>query len=143
MKLLSLAAGRVHRVWAIVDEEGKCSVTAKLEELEKDHPTLQADMASLILQYVPEYGIPWHDRSRAGKLYGDEIFEFKACEYVNKRKTKGLRVAFFQDLSVVVCTHAFEKENGGTPPGAVPLARRLRTEYLMAKQAGTRELLED
>lgn len=114
-----------------------------LAEVERDHPTLAADMGSLLLQYVPVYGVPWHDRSRAGKLYKDEIFELKACEYVNKRKTLGLRVAFFFDLgtAVIICTHAFYK-SAATPPGEVQRARRLRDEYLVAKPVGERELLE-
>jgi hypothetical protein len=143
MRLQWLVTGRAHHVWAIVDESDGCLVMSMLAEVERDHPTLFADMGSLLLQYVPVYGVPWHDRSRARKLYKDEIFELKACEYVNKRKTIGLRVAFFFDLdtAVIICTHAFYKR-AATPPEEVQRARRMRDEYFVAKPVGDRGLLE-
>jgi phage-related protein len=144
MKLQTLEEGRSAHVWAIADDQGDCQVLGMLAEVERDHATLAADMASLLLQYVPTYGIPWHDESRAGKLYNDEIFELKATKYVNKKKTVGLRVAFFLEpdtSAVVVCTHAFYKVAGKTPPGEVQLARAERERYLEAKRAGARELL--
>lgn|ERR1700730_217465 len=146
MKLQSLAEGTVHHVWAVANDNGDCQVMEKLREVAEDHLTLANDMASLVFQYVPVYGLPWHDGSRLGKLYADEIYEFKACEYVNKRKTVALRVAFFLDPDtdvVVVCTNAFYKEAGKTPSGVVQMARQLRQEYLAAKRSGIRELLED
>jgi hypothetical protein len=144
MKLQTLEEGRSAHVWAIADDQGDCQVLAMLSEVEKDHDTLAADMASLLLQYVPTYGIPWHDGGRAGKLYDEEIFEFKACKYIDKKKAVGLRVAFFLEPdapSVVICIHAFYKMAGKTPPGLVTFARAERERYLEAKHAGARELL--
>lgn len=139
MRLLHLAAGRKHVVWAICDESGGCQVLEMLMKAAAEHADLAEDMMALLLEEVPDAGPPLGDSRKAKRLYRDFLYELKADKGSGRGGRLGLRVAFFFDgPTVVVCTNAFYKSSS-TPPDQHKAALDARLTYFEAKERGELE----
>ena len=65
------------------------------------------------------------------KHLDDGIYEFRKTP----RRGPALRVLWFYDEGrVIVCTQGYWKTTQRTPPGEIEKARRLRSDYLLAKR---------
>jgi len=140
MKLLHLAAGRKHVLWAVCDEGGECQVLETLlmaSEEGGERAALAEDIMALAFEEVPNNGIP-DDPRRVKNLYREILYELKA-DRGNGKQHEGLRIAFFfEGPKVLICTNAFYKGNS-TPPRAHEKALSERQRYLEAKERGQLE----
>ena len=128
MKVLHLAAGRKHDVWAMCGDDGTCQVLEVLRAVPDEHRDLVETVLALLYEVTPTDGPPLHDPRRAKMLYRDLVYELKADKDLPRRKHLGLRIAFFFDGPIIVCTNAFLK-SGGTPQAALDTALLERARY--------------
>lgn len=142
MRLVHLAVGRKHVVWAVSDENGGCQVLDMLIRAMDEYPGLTDAMMALLLEVVPDTGPPFEDPRRAKRLYRDLLYELKADQDLGRRQHLGLRVVFFfddEDATRIVCTNAFYKERA-TPQHELELALLERARYFEAKRRNQLEL---
>jgi len=86
-------------------------------------------MLVLLHQHLPAHG-PVHNED-ISKHLDDGIYEFRKTP----RRGPALRVLWFYDEGrVIVCTQGYWKTTQRTPPGEIEKARRLRSDYLLAKR---------
>lgn len=124
----------VWRVLAIARSETECELKDVLAKL--DPNDLGSRMIFLLRRAVPSRG-PSHNEEISKQLDGD-IYEFRKTP----RRGPALRVLWFYDEGrVIVCTHGYWKTTQATPRAEIDKARRLRTEYLIAKRAGVLRMI--
>jgi len=118
----------VWRVLAIARSETECELLEVLAE--PDPNDLGERMSFLVRRVLPSTG-PSRNEDISKQLDGD-IYEFRKTP----RRGPALRVLWFYDEGrVVVCTHGYWKTTQRTPPAEMDKARRLRSDYLIAKRA--------
>lgn len=133
MKLLELAKRR-WVVLAVYDHRDQCQVLEFLDGIDK---RLSDKMLGLLKKYVPDYGPPKHNKTKAKHLKGD-IWEFMAGPKAGAK----LRVLYFQDANnIVVCTEAFTKRDK-TPQNSIDHAQKLCDQYKADKRAGHIEIVK-
>ena len=132
MKLLEI--GRLRwQVLAICDHRDRCQVLDVLVRLGANSHAA-ARMSRLLRTHVPERGPMFSNEEQVKKLAGSQgIFEFR--EQPNRGPK--LRILFFRDGNrVVVCTHAFQKNQKKTPRGVIEKAEAARKAYFVDKANG-------
>lgn len=118
----------VWEVLAVADDSGK-SVRDELENADPSDTGAERMLATLEMD-VPLNGPPFRNRTKCRDL-GDEIYEFKEA---------GRRVLWFYDAGEpvrrrrIICTHGSLKVSKKEFQPEIARARRLRKEYLTAKQ---------
>jgi hypothetical protein len=115
----------------VCDASGNCFVVDTLTAGEQVTRAHRMGMLGLLHRQIPLYGVP--PAPISGPL-GDGLFELRK----QPRKGPKLRVAFFYDQldkSIVVCTHAFWKDQR-TMPEEIERARQLRRLYCDARREG-------
>ena len=123
-------------VRAVCDESDNCLVLDFLGAGEKATRAHRMGMLSLVREHIPRHGVPPGPLS--GPL-GKALFELR------KQPGKGprLRVPFFydrRDSRIVVCTHAFWKDQP-TMPREIQRALQLRSVYYASQRRGDLRLL--
>jgi Phage derived protein Gp49-like (DUF891) len=121
-------------IWTVLafwdDSRDECPVLEVLRELSStNHGAVK--MLRTLLQRVPEHGPEFSNEEKVRKLKGkkySDLWEFR------EQPSKGpkVRVLFFRDEKVVVCTEAFEKRSS-TPKPALDRAVALRKQYFSEK----------
>jgi hypothetical protein len=118
-------------VRAICDSSGNCLVLDTLGTGEATTKAHRMGMLGLLREHIPQHGVP--PKPHSGPL-GDGMFELR-----KQPKGPKLRVAFFYDewdRNIVVCTHAFWKDQR-TMPFEIDRAQRLRALYSEARKQRT------
>jgi phage-related protein len=114
-------------VLAIARSETECELQEVL--VQPDSNDLGSRMFSLLSEELPVSGPPRSEE--ISKQLEGAIFEFRKTP----RRGPALRVLWFYDEGrVVVCTHAYWMTTQRTPPAEIDKARRLRSDYLLAKR---------
>jgi hypothetical protein len=131
MKVLHLAPGSKYDLWVMCEDDDTCQVMEFLEGVSAEHPDL-VEAIVVLFDVIPNEGPPLDDPRRAKMLYRNIIFELKADKDLPRREHLGLRVAFFFDGSVIVCTNAFFKSRG-TPEEELEQALLERSRYYEGK----------
>jgi phage-related protein len=134
MKTLVIRRGAKLTIRAVAyesAEEGsrdKCATLAFLSE-QKMERVDDLDELGALLTLTAEKGPPQNE-TKFKRLQGtDGLYEFK---------TKGgLRVlCFWDDGSLIICTHGFVKKQQKTPKQELATASRTKRDYELAKQNG-------
>jgi phage-related protein len=115
----------------VCDTSGNCLVLDVLTTGEQATNAHRKGMLGLLREHVPQYGVPKWPKTRP---LGDGLYEFRKQP---KRGPK-LRVAFFYDRldgAIIVCTHAFWKDQPSAP-AEIERAQRIRTLYCNAQEQG-------
>jgi phage-related protein len=90
----------------------------------RERPDELAKLLAL-LETTANHGTP--KNKQKCRLLEDKIYEFKT--------TGGLRLLFFLDKGqLIVATHGYIKQKQKMPPGELKRAKRIREEYLEAKE---------
>jgi hypothetical protein len=132
MKVLHLTKGRKYDIWAMCSDDDTCQVLEFLRAVPVEHTDLVETIAALLYEVAPHEAPPLDDPRRAKMLYRDLIYELKADKDLPRRKHLGLRIAFFFDGSVLICTNAFLKSRG-TPQAELDKALLERARYYEGK----------
>lgn len=142
MKLIHLAAGLKCKVLAVCERD-QSQVLAFLMQGLEDQPKLTEMMTALILQEVPNDGLPWEDPRKVRQLYKDILWEFKRDLWLDGEHA-GMRIVFFLDSDEperVVCASGFYKMgNAKTPDSEKDKALKLRQAYFDALASGLLEI---
>lgn len=133
MKLYRLSAG-VWTILAYADARDNCHVLDVIHEL--DDESLAQKMLTLLYDTVPAYGIKKNETfSRKLKGYKD-TYEFKR----GPKKGPGIRVLYFYDGRVIVCSTAFVKKGNNPDDSAIEQHQRIRVQYFQDKSNGKIEI---
>lgn len=110
---------------AAVTDRGECLLADFLDELEGDLADDGSRMVA-VLEQVASDG-PRRD-TQVSRQIGPGLFEFR----------KGrIRIAWFYDEgTLVVCTHGFIKKTPKTPPAEIRKATSIRNRYFIDKRNG-------
>lgn len=121
-------------VLAIARSEAECEVVDVLAQA--DVNDLGSRMFFLLRQRLPVHG-PRHNEE-ISKHLDDGIYEFRKTP----KRGPALRVLWFYDEErVVVCTHGYWKTTQRTPPAEIDKARKLRSDYLLAKRRNSLRII--
>ncbi len=121
---------RVWDVLAIETDDGHCATVEFLKALRGDPGRLSVRMMAILRELAPANP---PRKEPFCKRIENNLYEFRV------RRSRGpvLRVIWFDDAGkIIVCTHAFLKDQPRTDPREVSQARLLRAEYFDAKQCG-------
>jgi hypothetical protein len=125
--LLKQGARLAIRAWG---DEQACELIEFLATLERNSPADQARLLYLI-QRTAEIGPP-HNERQCRALKGKQalgLYEFKT--------PGGARVLWFYDEgSLIICSHGFIKKKDKTPPEEIKRAQAIRTQYQREKKNG-------
>jgi len=134
MRLLRVGKG-TWDVLVVRDERDRCQVLDFLKQLGRagDRRRKHAErMLAILGDYIPYHGPP--KAREMTKDLGDGIREFRSV-------AGEFRVYWFYDRDrVIVCTHAFEKDEQGDRPVEKRRAERIRLEYQRARETGELEV---
>ena len=115
------------RAWG---DERSCELIDFLAKLERAAPADQARLLYLI-QRTADWGPP-HNERQCRALQGKQalgLYEFKT--------PGGARVLWFYDEgSLIICSHGFVKKKDKTPLEEIKRAQTIRTQYLREKKNG-------
>ncbi len=118
-------------VRAVCDQSDNCLVLDLLGSGEEATKAHRMGMLALLREHIPRLGVPPAPLSAP---LGDRLFELRK----QPRKGPKLRVPFFYDRNddrIVVCTHAFWKDQPAMP-NEILRARQLRDAYYAAQTRG-------
>lgn len=133
MKTLVIQQGTrltIRAVASSVDDGGRdrCATLAFFQEQAKLRPKEMEKLAALLTE-TGKNGPPQNDKKFKDLPGTDGIYEFKT--------TGGLRVlCFWDDGSLIVCTHGYLKDGQKTPKNELKRADQLKRDYFQAKQRG-------
>jgi phage-related protein len=76
------------------------------------------------------------DTARNGPPANKTKFNFLTDGLYELKSWKLRLICFFDDNSIIVCTHGFFKRQQGTPDAEKERAKKMRTAYFEAKKRG-------
>ncbi|MFP4166428.1 MAG: type II toxin-antitoxin system RelE/ParE family toxin [Opitutales bacterium] len=121
---------RAIATWA--DNEGKdpCATLKFCQEIKDKHPGELTKLTRL-----------WNDIARNGPPSNDQKFkDLPGTNGLYEIKTTKLRViCFWDDGSLIICTHGFVKKSQKTPKNEITRAEKARNQYFHEKEKGTLE----
>ncbi len=133
MKTLVIRPGERLTIRAIAFERAgaqrdPCPMLAFFEEQSKRDPHEFSKLTAL-LDYTVKNGTPKNETKFKHLTGTDGLYEFKT--------TGGLRLCcFWDEASLIICTHGFLKKKQRTPDQEIKKAAKLKTEYFKAKESG-------
>lgn len=121
-------------VLAIARSATECELKEVLAQ--PDSNDLGARMFTFLKYRLPAMGPPYNEA--ISKQLDTGIYEFR----LTPKRGPALRVLWFYDEGrTVVCTHGYWKTTQRTPPAELDKARRLRSDYLLAKRRNFLEII--
>jgi phage-related protein len=134
LKTLPIRRGERLTIRAIATPAGeagkrdKCPVLAFFEEQSEQHAEDFAELLAL-LDLTAKQGPPANETKFKHLSGTDGLFEFKTGG--------GLRVfCFWDEGSLIVCTHGLVKKKNKTPKEEIKRAEKMKSEYEKAKEKG-------
>lgn len=122
MPTVLIEEGARFKIYAWGDEE-YTQLIEFLEELKRDGNT-DAERIAYLIQRTADHGIV--KNKKQCREIGDDIYEFKA--------SNGARVLWFYDEgSVIICSHGFVKKSQKTPKPEKERAIKIRQLYFEEK----------
>jgi len=133
MKTLVIRTGERLTIRAIAfpvggSERDKCPTLAFFQEQAQQRPTDVAKLGALLTE-TAKSGPPHNDQKFKDLPGTDGIYEFKT--------SGGLRLlSFWDDGSLIICTHGYLKGSKKAPKNEIQRAKRIKREYFDAKKRG-------
>jgi len=137
VKLMRVETGSEQAYWtiyAVCAANGECPLLNSLQDLEAAGDEAMVSKFAALLRYVVKRsGGPRELRKEKSRQLDKDhrIWEFKAGH---------LRVPYFyEEGSVIICTHSFVKDTRQTPSSEKKAATRTKAAFEEAKKSGTLE----